>query len=62
MILMTKCPECGIDKEAVWKDIQKLEAYIKMLTAAIENDPTINNWSSKLGQMVKAMDEEKKDA
>ena len=59
MILMTKCPECGIDKEAVWKDIQKLEAYIKMLTAAIENDPTINNWSSKLGEMVKKLDEDK---
>ena len=61
-MILTKCPECGVDKEVVWEDIQKLEKMIKMLTSVIEKEPTINNWSSKLGQMVKAMDEERKDA
>ena len=59
---MTKCSECGIDKEEVAKDLDKLENLIKMLMNVMNKDEQLNNWSSKLGQMVKAMDEEKKDA
>ena len=57
MILMTKCSECGIDKEAVWKDVQHLEKMIKMLMSVIDQDKQLNNWSSKLGEMVKKMNE-----
>ena len=59
MILMTKCSECGIDKEAVAKDIDHLEALIKKLMNVIDKDTQLNNWSSKLGEMVKKMDEDK---
>lgn len=53
---MTKCSECGIDKEAVAKDIIHLEDLIKKLMNVIDKDTQLNNWSSKLGEMVKAMD------
>ena len=56
---MTKCSECGIDKEAVAKDIDHLEALIKKLMNVIDKDTQLNNWSSKLGEMVKKMDEDK---
>ena len=59
MRLMTKCPECGVDKEEVAKDLDKLENLIKMLMNVMNKDEQLNNWSSKLGDMVKKMEEDK---
>ena len=59
MILMTKCKECGIDKEAIAIDMFKLEELVKMLMNVVNKDVQLNNWSNKLGDMVKAMDEDK---
>ena len=56
---MTKCNECGIDKEVVAKDLDKLENLIKMLMKALDDKDRMKNWSDTLGDMVKKMDEDK---
>ena len=56
---MTKCSECGIDKDVVAKDLTKLENLIKMLMKALDEKDRIKNWSDSLGDMVKKMDEDK---
>ena len=56
---MTKCPECGVDKEEVAKDLDKLENLIKMLMKALDDKDRMKNWSDTLGDMVKKMDEDK---
>ena len=56
---MTKCPSCGIDKEACQQDLLHLEKLVKTLMGVIQRDTQLNNWSSKLGEMVKKLDEDK---
>ena len=56
---MTKCPTCGIDKEAIQKDVDKLDKYVKMLMSVIEKDAHDKTWSGTLGQMVRKMEESK---
>ena len=59
---MTRCPECGVDKEAAGRDLKKLEDLIKMLMELMNKDKQLKNWSNKLGDMVTKMDEADKDA